>query len=517
MSERTKEKRIKKMKKIRIWPAIAGLVLLLFFSSLLMDVLVLISVVDIAQRKVVQAGERSLRIAELYDQEGTEQLLKANETVFSYVELMSEVESVSVMSKDGQKVWSNNDTYPESTVSMLLDLSTVGINQNICMYVDGNMNELITFRDGNMHFSKEAMIKTGYNIVQGIGTFVKSGEEGFDFSQANISVLDMRIWFAVTGNQYDIYVLNNIDVLLNDLIVLIVVVVLFFVVTTVFCVYYVISFIRVIVNSRKMSKVMYTDVITGGNNKLYFAKKGSSLLKRKRIGSLNYAVLQLQMRKYRGFCTCFGVQRGESLVEAFYNELKKSLRKKELLAHWQNAEFALLLTYESHDDLTVRIKQIGNTLNAIIPKVKLYFDTGVYEVQNGETDIEQLYNNALLACEGLKDEAENMIAIYDIEMNKRKLWERKVEDDMDRALDNREFKVYLQPKVNSAEETLAGAEALVRWIHPEEGFIPPNRFIPIFEQNGLIVKLDDYMLEEVCRLQAQWPWHCVYAYCTDQG
>jgi len=89
-------------------------------------------------------------------------------------------------------------------------------------------------------------------------------------------------------------------------------------------------------------------------------------------------------------------------------------------------------------------------------------------------------------------------------MNNRKLWERKVEDDMDRALVNKEFKVYLQPKMNSAEETLAGAEALVRWIHPEEGFIPPNRFIPIFEQNGFIVKLDDYMLEEVSHLQAQW-------------
>ena len=79
-----------------------------------------------------------------------------------------------------------------------------------------------------------------------------------------------------------------------------------------------------------------------------------------------------------------------------------------------------------------------------------------------------------------------------------------MEDDMERALANKEFKVYLQPKISTGEEKLAGAEALVRWVHPTEGFIPPNKFIPIFEQNGFILKLDDYMLEEIARQQAEW-------------
>ena len=129
---------------------------------------------------------------------------------------------------------------------------------------------------------------------------------------------------------------------------------------------------------------------------------------------------------------------------------------------------------------------------------------GIYKVQPKERDIEQLYNNALLACDMLGEEAENQIAFFDVEMNKQRLWERKVEDDMDAALARREFQVYLQPKISTAEEVLAGAEALVRWIHPQEGFIPPNKFIPIFEQNGFILKLDDYMLEEIARQQAAW-------------
>lgn len=125
-------------------------------------------------------------------------------------------------------------------------------------------------------------------------------------------------------------------------------------------------------------------------------------------------------------------------------------------------------------------------------------------MQRQDRDIEQLFNHAVLACDMLGEEAENRIVFFDVEMNKRRLWERKVEDDMDAALARHEFQVYLQPKISTAQEVLSGAEALVRWIHPQEGFIPPNKFIPIFERNGFILKLDDYMLEEISKQQALW-------------
>ena len=499
-----KEKRIKKLKKIKIGPAIVGLVVLMTISSFLIFLAGVVSVSDIAQRKLVRAGEQAVRIAALYDQEGVDKLLAANEDIYSYVELIPEIETVSIMSKNGQKVWSNNKTYPLMDKTMFVDLQAVGINQNIRMYIDEELDQLITVRDGSIVLNRESVADTLSNIISGVKNFLASHEDGFDLFQANISLMSMKIWLAVAGNQYDVYVLNDLHVYLNDLLMLLVVCALFVVIVAVFVLYYIISFINLLGNSRKMSKVIYTDVVTGGNNKLYFAKKGGSILWKNRRGRRKFAMLHLQMRKYRSFCTCFGVQRGEELIEAFYSELKKSLNKHELLAHRQNAEFAMLLTYSDRESLIARVEQMENTLNAVLPKVKLYFDAGIYEILAGETNIEQLYNNALIACEGITSEAENKIAVYDIEMNNRKLWERKVEDDMDRALVNKEFKVYLQPKMNSAEETLAGAEALVRWIHPEEGFIPPNRFIPIFEQNGFIVKLDDYMLEEVSRLQAQW-------------
>ena len=242
---------------------------------------------------------------------------------------------------------------------------------------------------------------------------------------------------------------------------------------------------------------------TGGNNWLYFVKKGNKLLKKK-AASNGYAVIHIKMRKYRSFCTCFGVKEGELLIEKLYGVLKKKVRRNELMAYKENASFGLWVSYENDTQLCRRIEAITVALDDVLPKMKLYFAVGIYKVQKKDRDIEQLYNNALLACDMLGEEAENKIVFFDVEMNNRRLWERKVEDDMDVALARHEFQVYLQPKISTAQEDLAGAEALVRWIHPQEGFIPPNKFIPIFERNGFILKLDDYMLEEIAKQQAMW-------------
>jgi EAL domain-containing protein (putative c-di-GMP-specific phosphodiesterase class I)/GGDEF domain-containing protein len=271
----------------------------------------------------------------------------------------------------------------------------------------------------------------------------------------------------------------------------------------IFILYYLTSIISVIINIRRTSKVIYTDMTTGGKNWLYFVKRSNRILKSK-ISLNNYAVIHLKMRKYRSFCTCFGVKEGEVLVEKMYRVLRKQVKRSELVVFKENATFALMLSYENEEQLRQRIEVITNNLNMLISNMKLYFAVGVYKVNKKEADVEQLYNNAVLACDMLGEEAETQIIFYDVEMNNRRIWERKVENDMYSALTNHEFKVYLQPKISTSNEHLAGAEALVRWIHPREGFIPPNKFIPIFERNGFILKLDDYMLEEIAKQQSEW-------------
>ncbi len=96
------------------------------------------------------------------------------------------------------------------------------------------------------------------------------------------------------------------------------------------------------------------------------------------------------------------------------------------------------------------------------------------------------------------------LKVFDQQILQEQLWKNKVEETMEAALLNGEFKLYLQPKFDPVTEKIVGAEALVRWISPEDGMIPPNRFIPVFEENGFITKLDDYMILAVAKLQSEW-------------
>ncbi len=106
-----------------------------------------------------------------------------------------------------------------------------------------------------------------------------------------------------------------------------------------------------------------------------------------------------------------------------------------------------------------------------------------------------------------KSNGKNCYAVYEA-FDKRIEIRRAIEREMRAALENREFQVYLQPKVNMVSTELYGAEALSRWIHPEDGLRAPDVYIPLFEKNGFITKLDIYVFEEVCRMKASWRGTC---------
>ena len=111
---------------------------------------------------------------------------------------------------------------------------------------------------------------------------------------------------------------------------------------------------------------------------------------------------------------------------------------------------------------------------------------------------------ALLAINYTKGRYNKNYAFYDDNMHQRLLKERRITDSMEQSLKNGEFKVYLQPKYNIRDKKMVGAEALVRWIHPEWGFMSPAEFIPLFEKNGFISNLDRYLWEQVCVVLKSW-------------
>ncbi len=485
-----KDKRIKKLKKIRIWPSILGLFVITFIFAIILVVQLAFNIMDVTQKKVITSVSQTETIASMFEEYEGEYKQRIQEDVSAYVEMTLEIEAVWVSDLNGNKVWSNNDMEPDVEVVGELYLNE---EESGGLIFEEDFSNGITLEDNPLIISDELLSEFSLLEIMKDALSLANEEE----------LVQIKAWYLQEVGELKVYVLQNINLYAHDFRMVITSTLLFGVMIAVFILYYLISFISVIVSMRKTSKVIYTDMTTGGNNWLYFVKKGNKLLKRK-SASNDYAVIHFKMRKYRSFCTCFGVKEGEVLIENMYHVLKKHIKRNELIAYKENAAFGLLLSYAEESQLCNRIETLTSVLDAVLPNMKLYFAIGIYKVHKKDRDIEQLYNNAVLACDMLGDEAENQIVFFDVEMNKRRLWERKVEDDMDAALANKEFKVYLQPKISTVQEVLAGAEALVRWIHPQEGFIPPNKFIPIFERNGFILKLDDYMLEEIARQQAQW-------------
>nr|MBQ8253804.1 EAL domain-containing protein [Lachnospiraceae bacterium] len=471
---------------------------MVFISMMLIIIVFAFSVTDIVQRKVVNAEILSAEVAGLFEGYGTdEETANAiRERAAVYIEALDDVEDVYVTDKQGNCVWSCYENRPDTDKMAEFEFDTGYYSVQHNIIIEEDELGIIEVDDRGAHLAEDFYDKINFEELG------KRAEESGDIPMYT-SVMDFSLWYVLDVDGYSVYVLNSLPVYLSDLVGVVSMAVVLAMLIAVFALYYIVSFVGVVRSEHRTSRIIYTDMITGGNNWFYFIKKGTPILKKNR-GKKKYAMIHMRMYKYRSFCTCFGVRKGEELLEKFYHVLRRKMRKKELVAYHENAEFGLLLAYTTREELVQRIEALELAVEQSIPNIKLYFGYGICEIEPKEHDIEQLYNNAFTACELLEEDAERKIAFFDEEMNKQRLWERKVEDDMENALANKEFKVYLQPKISAAEEKLAGAEALVRWIHPKDGFIPPNKFIPIFEKNGFILKLDDYMLEEVAKQQAEW-------------
>ncbi len=262
--------------------------------------------------------------------------------------------------------------------------------------------------------------------------------------------------------------------------------------------------VRAVRERRREKDILYTSTVTGGRNIQYFKDQAGELLMESQHNQLNYAILSIRLEKYNNFCSCYGNKEGEEVLEDLFEEIQKHLKNKEVAAHSSKADFVLLLKYGKQENLIHRIERIIDTLKKVRPGQKLNFGVGIYWVPKEYEDIGTMCNYVEVVQEAIPEDIEDHIKFFDESMLANQQWVRKLEEDMEQALDNREFKVYLQPKYSTKDEKLSGAEALVRWIHPTEGFIFPNKFIPIFEQNGSILQLDDYMISECAKLQAQW-------------
>ena len=283
-------------------------------------------------------------------------------------------------------------------------------------------------------------------------------------------------------------------------------------------------FINTILNIRmqhRVTKLLYMDPVTGGHNWLFFQGYAAKVLGSGWNSRKTYAIVNLHMERYTNYLSCYGSKQGEELLECMDGFLRARMKRKEVFGHYGKADFGLILKCEGANEEACRencyrrLRSLLAELAGLQPERKLHFHAGVCMVlptnatdgswyeKRKNVDIDQLFSFANTAQSSAHNDAEQIFFFSD-RLLEEQSWEQWVESNMQAALAAGEFQVYLQPKYTPTDRKLVGAEALVRWVCPEKGLIPPNRFIPLFEENGFIMKLDDYMLSKIAKLQAEW-------------
>lgn len=167
-------------------------------------------------------------------------------------------------------------------------------------------------------------------------------------------------------------------------------------------------------------------------------------------------------------------------------------------------KFSALLIDE-HEDFNKLNELLANQVSEKMPVANVIVKNGIYHIKPGEkTKPQEMYLRTILAIKEIKNDFDRYLMEYDERFSNNLIRTRQIVSDANDALIHGQFSVYYQPKIRVEGEKIGGAEALVRWIHPELGFISPGDFIPAFEQNGFIAKLDFYVWEEVCKSISEW-------------
>lgn len=260
-------------------------------------------------------------------------------------------------------------------------------------------------------------------------------------------------------------------------------------------------------NKQSVEKIAYYDELTGLKNLVKFKIDASEILY---SNNKDYAIVKFDVERFKILNDMYGYEKGNEIIKLIAGDLQESIVADEICARGAGDHFVALVRYKDETSLNKRLEKMFDVIREDVYKKKILSDydlkmpCGIFLVKDRSMDITTMLDRADMAQKTTKETHDKKISYFNKAILSTFIEEKEIENHMVQALENREFLVYLQPKVNLQTKTIAGAEALVRWNHPTKGFMSPAQFIPLFEKNGFIEKLDMFVFEEVCRYLNDW-------------
>ncbi|MCC8101472.1 MAG: EAL domain-containing protein [Clostridiales bacterium] len=243
------------------------------------------------------------------------------------------------------------------------------------------------------------------------------------------------------------------------------------------------------------------DWLTGLYSQEYFYQRVREILQEN--PQKEYDIICSDYENFKLINEVYGRQTGDSLLCGTADLLMKILCRKGLCAHFSSDQFVCMVEHAQtySDDM---FRQIAEKVNQLTAANNVVIKWGIYVTGGRNTSIEQMCDWALETARSIKGQYGKYFAYYDEELRNRLLREQEITACMETALAERQFHVWLQPKYRIDGAPLRDAEALIRWFHPKWGIQQPGQFIPLFEKNGFITKLDLFVWEEACRMLREW-------------
>ncbi|MBQ5998212.1 MAG: EAL domain-containing protein [Treponema sp.] len=217
----------------------------------------------------------------------------------------------------------------------------------------------------------------------------------------------------------------------------------------------------------------------------------------------NYLMLCSDIDNFKMINDNFGREAGDTLLIRIAEKLREHTKETEVYGRINNDRFAILIKKADFDE-SIFMKYV-NQINFLKEDLlyPIIFHFGIYEIENIDMSVPMMLDRAYIAIETIKGNLQNHFSYYNAALRDNLMQEQHLVGEFPIALTTSQFKMFLQPQVKT-DGTVRGAEALVRWIHPKRGILPPHEFIPIFEQKGLITQLDLFIWEQAAAKLSEW-------------
>ena len=248
---------------------------------------------------------------------------------------------------------------------------------------------------------------------------------------------------------------------------------------------------------KEMNRYIEMDSLTGLYNREAFYEKSAALIHEN--PEVQYCIVYLDISCFKVVNDLFHTETGNLILKTAAAYFLKKINPSVGISGRIEADHFALCVPQDTLDMDRLMKEIDDTIHSLGISHNILFFAGVYPIIDINLPVDQMCDRASMALNKIKGNYVRRYNFYDVGMRERMLKEQMIVRDMEFALKDNQFTIFLQPIFRPETNEIVSAEALVRWFHPESGMISPGYFIPVFERNGFIVKLDRFVWETVCK------------------